>query len=648
LNGLPLWANTTRTQLKDGAGQTIAGTYTRGGGQTWANNAVNSFNGQSTLQVNSTDPLGLNNNPGDRAGFIVNTNWDNNLNTTPGFVYANAAEISNTAIHGLYNYGNLTFTKSTFIGLNIIANYQAAGQKNALATTINCYSKGDCSTGQQFVTFANYPINGDEGTGFSLVSRLSQLSPTQLAQVTSTSKNTCNTTLTQAVTGSFTAQTVNVASSTGCTVGTWIVVNREVPNGSPNHEALQITATTPTSITGIFMGNYNNGMAITPALDVHTNGGGTAGEGRVLVNISATPHTTGLVTGLSGGGLIGTGTGWSNTMLTGGDAINPGCMTMTADDYSQTPFGAGNNTLHSYFQIYNLTDATHLGVWAFSAAGSTAYLGKGPGSGAYRVLPCSEVLRIASNFEVILADTGFTWNNGDTIEYAIPPYPDVTGFQWYFNAYTNGGTYRSIIDINNTGARKFGIGLQVREAFGPIADQLPGADNNAYGTGFYVEGADVGINIASGALTNKQPTFAAIQLVCGVCGAGGGDNAGRINWGGGNIAWIAMNSTNGGMDFKVTTDPGSYPAGALIGLSFTKVGGLAPLLKFVGMFSAGDIGASTYTFGQIPACSSTLQGAMISISDANTTTWGATVTAGFSTGKVLIRCNGTNWTVVGA
>lgn len=36
LNGLPLWANTLGTQLKDGAGQTITGNYTWGGTQTFS------------------------------------------------------------------------------------------------------------------------------------------------------------------------------------------------------------------------------------------------------------------------------------------------------------------------------------------------------------------------------------------------------------------------------------------------------------------------------------------------------------------------------------------------------------------------------------------------------------------------------------
>jgi len=54
LNGLPLWANTLGTQLKDGAGQTVAGAYTWSGAQTYS--ATNTYNGianfASTFQIN--------------------------------------------------------------------------------------------------------------------------------------------------------------------------------------------------------------------------------------------------------------------------------------------------------------------------------------------------------------------------------------------------------------------------------------------------------------------------------------------------------------------------------------------------------------------------------------------------------------------
>ena len=47
LNGLPLWANTLGTQLKDGAGLTVAGAYTWGGAQTYS--STDTFNGTANF-----------------------------------------------------------------------------------------------------------------------------------------------------------------------------------------------------------------------------------------------------------------------------------------------------------------------------------------------------------------------------------------------------------------------------------------------------------------------------------------------------------------------------------------------------------------------------------------------------------------------
>jgi hypothetical protein len=638
-NGLPIWSNTAGTILKDGNGQTIAGNYGWSGAQNFT----------------VTDPIGL--GPNQRQAFQISSTYDNNITSNPGFVFNNALEVDNTSFFGDYNFGSLTNSKSTFINVNFNAVHYGAGQHDVYGMNMTCYGKGDCSIGQQFVTFANFPSAGDEGTGWSLASRLSQLSPTALATVTSTSKNTCNTTLTQAVTGSATQQTVTVASGTGCTANTWIIVNREQATGFTNHEGVQIISSTAGSITAIFRANYNNGMTITPALDMITNGGGPPGQGRLLVNISATPYTTGTIASISGGSLTGSGTGWTVGMV-GGDTTNPGCLTMAADDYSSSPFGAGSNTLHSYFQIYNFVDATHLAIFSFSSAGSTAYGGKGPGAGAYRVLPCSEVVRIVSSGEIILADSNFTWTNGQTIEYAIPPYPDVSGFQYYADTYTNGGTYRSLMSLGNNGARKFQNGLVVGCIFGPIcgggASPPAGVDSNLFTVGIYVQGGDTGLCVSclGGYLL---PTFAAVQMAWPPGGGLSGsqyDPATKILWGG-SALWIQSTYNNGGT-LELQMAPGATPNGKLASFisGCVSCGGwtgpaTSPLLQWSGMFSPGPAGSGTLTFGQVATCSAALQGAMVNISDSTSGFWGQPA-AGFGSFKALIRCDGSNWITIGA
>jgi hypothetical protein len=617
VNGLALWNNLVGGTLKDGPGQTVAGNYTWSGAQ----------------NVTVTDPIGL--GPNQRQAFQISSTYDNNITSNPGFVFNNAMEVDNSSLFGDYNYGNLTFSKSTFLNVNYSATHYGSGQHDIYGANMTCYGQGDCSIGQQFVTFANYPSNGDEGTGFGLVSQLLQVSPTQLATVVSTSKNTCNTTLNQAVTGSATQQTVNVINGAGCTANTWIVVNREQATGSNNHEGVQIISSTSTSITAIFRANYNNGMTITPALDMITNGGGPPGQGRLLVNISATPYTTGTIASISGGALTGSGTGWTVGMV-GGDTINPGCLNMAADDFAGSPFGAGNNTLHSYFKIYNFVDATHLGIFSFSAAGSTAYNGKGPGSGAYRVLPCSEVVRVLSGTEIILADSNFTWTNGQTIEYAIPPYPDVAGFQYHFAVYTSGGTYRTFFDIDNVGARKFLVGVQIRNDQGPIANNLAGADNNAYGIGLNVESADIGLCVNCSGGGSHVPTVAGLAFNSLTAAAG------RIQWGTGGSSGFIQSDPTAGFELGML---GSLSTSVVTAVSRGAIGsGTFDEL----LWSGGLLNTTVAAAGaNIPTCGSNIEGALMNIPDASTVTWGATVTNFGSSGHALIRCNGTNWTVVG-
>jgi hypothetical protein len=88
----------------------------------------------------------------------------------------------------------------------------------------------------------------------------------------------------------------------------------------------------------------------------------------------------------------------------------------------------------------------------------------------------------------------------------------------------------------------------------------------------------------------------------------------------------------------------AFEASAGTGLNVFATGGVS-----VGI--ANDPGAGTLklkaqVFSALTACSGTIEGAMASITDSATATWGATIT-GSSTNHVLGYCNGTNWTVAG-
>lgn len=55
----------------------------------------------------------------------------------------------------------------------------------------------------------------------------------------------------------------------------------------------------------------------------------------------------------------------------------------------------------------------------------------------------------------------------------------------------------------------------------------------------------------------------------------------------------------------------------------------------------------TWTYAQLPTGGNVLEGDQFTITDSTTSTWGANVTTGGGSTRVLVRWNGSNWTVVG-
>lgn len=74
---------------------------------------------------------------------------------------------------------------------------------------------------------------------------------------------TVNTTLTQAVTGSTSPQTVTVASTSGIAVNALLGIGVSTAAGSNNPEIVQVTALGSGNITGIFLNNHTNGANVT-------------------------------------------------------------------------------------------------------------------------------------------------------------------------------------------------------------------------------------------------------------------------------------------------------------------------------------------------------------------------------------------------
>ena len=301
------------------------------------------------------------------------------------------------------------------------------------------------------------------------------------------------------MTGGYAAQTVTVASTTGCNVGNWVVVDQVLPNGNygyPNNEAVQITAVGSGTISGVFQNNQSSGATITPALVLNLSSTYQFGEARKLVNLSQPSYSTGTVSGIAGGAFAGVGTAWAANMV-GGNSANIGCIALSADTYTGYPFaGSGSNgPLNSWYEITAVASGTSLGVSSMSVTGDLAYHGKGPGSGGYIVRPCVEVLRVNSN-QVIAESTSTTWSEGDNVELAISPYPDVTGFQYDVAKWNPGGIARGFMNVFNIGARQFGFGFNV----GASGFQTGGnADAVAWGTAYQASGVNIGLGVAGAA-----------------------------------------------------------------------------------------------------------------------------------------------------
>lgn len=455
--------------------------------------------------------------------------------TRPTFANNSALQMLVNATHGQCTNVAGTVAKQTFFAGNMICVYNASGQKFVQNNECFSYGMGDCGIhGNDYVQYSGGPVGGDEGQAWGLVSNLTQqpyLNTTTISAVPV--QSVVNTTTTQVITPSKDPQTVTVVDTTGAVNGDWVVIGQEIPSSLPNLEAVQIISFTPTSITAIFDYHHNNGVTVTPALRLSCVSTYQMGQDRVLVNMSQPSYSAGTVVDIIGGGFDGLGTNWANNMV-GGYALNIGAIALAADDYTGTPFDAVNR-LKSWYQIGQVTSPTHLTIYRTDAAGSSAYLGKGPISGSgnpastYIIRPAARVLRIMAvagsvTGELICETSTSTWAIGDTVEQVICPYADVSGFLYAMSHYANGGQLRRFMRITNQGARTCETVFEI-DALGPVATGDPTADTVAYNIIMNV-GATCNVGFACGFARQS-----AIVLSSALSGGGRTDAGNFIHWG---------------------------------------------------------------------------------------------------------------------
>jgi len=611
----------------------------------------------------------------------------NSATSNPNFSNEQAVHTDFRAVHGQATNGGITTAKKTFFGFNTGCTYNASGQKFVYGQDLQSYGMSDAAIwGNLRVQFAGGPVNGDEGQGWALVSRLNQQEFLNVTTITSIpTQSTYVATITQAVTASKDSQTVTVNTTVNAIVNDWIVIGQELPSGTPNLEAVQIEAIGGGTITAKFFYNHAINATIKPALVINCASTFQMGQDRVLVNLSATSYSVGTVSSIAGGGFTGTGTVWTNAMV-GGNALNIGAISLAADDVNTGPHAS---TLRSWYQINGVASNTSLGIHTFSVAGAGDYRGLGPGAGSYVISPCARVLRIEASGtsvtgKLICENSTSTWAVGNTVEQVICPYPDVTGFQWHADMYTPGGSYRHFMRFKNNGARKFSTCINIVTE-GPVSTGTGanGADTVGFDTVLdLVARSSVGVNIL-----NAQT--AAIRLHS-LGGTGTPDAGGAIVWDAGTSCYIKPNSTNGGLDFApgifggvnyTFVAPGS--AGNTAGnfrllynghFHLLPVGGVKPFVNLFNTWTddsnyervdwfwssnvcylkpenAGTGNARLFVpvtggviVGNLPAAATAGVGARAFVTDATATTF-LSVVAGGAANKVPVVSDGTNWLI---
>lgn len=596
---------------------------------------VNSFNQgggnppASLIALNATDPNAINDTQDLNAV---------NLNITftggpvgIGFADNNAEEIDLSTFNG-QNYAN---DKTTVLGLGIFANYSGGGQHDAYNWSVNCFGNGDCSAGQTFVEWAGGQIDSDEGKGFSLNSFAGQFPFLIGGRISAVTRSSCNTTITQNITAHSVAQTFSVASSSGCNVGDWVVINegQYTGNGAPDW-AFQITGSGSNQLTGLVKKSFTSGETVTPALVLtydpsQSSPSDNFGQFQELVDTSATPYTTGTATFNSNANFTGTGTSWSNTVV-GGNASNIGCIFFSADTYSDGPFAGANGPLTSWYRIADVNSATSLDVHVFDSASNTQYKGFAGANQTYQISPCGMVLwTLPDTNQLVLETSTATWNVGDFFLSAMYPDNDVGGDYRNVETYTPGGRYRQMVSYNNAGGRTFNHAITIvgNMTTGPTSDTTD--FNTAISIG---NPGAAGIALAATGLTSLAMLFDD-NANNGICWGTGAANCSLFMGPQANPSHYALEFNMSAHSTMTTIDQSDFGAYNLLQLE----GGSAGFAVQQNLSTTGELTDA--------GCNSTNAGTFLPVSDSNTNTWGATI-AGGGSDHVLAWCDGTNWTVV--
>lgn len=312
LNGLPLWANTAGTQLKDGAGLTVAGAYTWGGAQTYS--ALNTFNGGLTAAstANFTSTFQINGNT---------VTWPASTGTVPFLGSNQTFTGNNTFSTGTDNFTGTFQIGGTTLTLPVSS---ANGGVNPTQPTVQSFLSGSGTyTTPAGVRWIRVRAVGDGGGGSGVGA----------------------TTAPTGATGAGTTFGTTLIVANGGVGGTNVIVTNSVSAGGVGG-----TASLGTAI-GLAVSGAKGGAGYGAANTQNDGGSGRGGDsclggggsGGVLVNLNNTQPAAGVTNsgGGGGGGQHTTSSGQTDGGGGGGGGCVDGIITTPLATYSYSVGGGG-------------------------------------------------------------------------------------------------------------------------------------------------------------------------------------------------------------------------------------------------------------------------------------------------------------------
>jgi hypothetical protein len=418
----------------------------------------------------------------------------------PGFTNSMGWQFQMYPSNGMNDFDQTA--KTTFLAANWIYSAKAAGQRFVENYQADFHGAGDAGVWSARVNIGGgVDANGDEGQAL-LNANVLQSQAVPRTTITAVSTSTVNTTLSAGITGSRTAQTVTVGSTSGLANGDYVTINPQLPAGSAESgmEVVgPISALTGTTFSAVCYRSQSNGATVRGATKLSVSDTIGWGQHRFVVNLTASAYTTGTASIAAGTRTAtGVGTSWTASMV-GGSATSSsiGLLALTADNVSAAPFNGTTNLLSDWYPIAAVASGTSLTVLHRDSAGLVGYSGLGTAAGAYTIRPGCRIWYVGppgspttSATFLILPYNTFTWTPGDTVICPLSPDVDLQGLILRVGGYSTGASWRAGFYLANGGYQPMAAGLLIgaNPIWGP---QLAEAFTN----GLDIQDCATGVNI---------------------------------------------------------------------------------------------------------------------------------------------------------